>query len=282
MDSVKNAIRPKTLARVIDLVAEAGVDVTHWSKYSGQHASQNPRHCYEWAFDDGVIMIIVFSLWWSAIEPSSEGGCMYTVNARKTANESTGARRSRAIRMDQLLRFASVNKMPVQVILNVSKDVGSTESVGLRGLDSERWMVSSYDQETGACELARGVVPLHTIDQFAIEREEVGADGQTVRTSNVYNRSPIVREYALRRADGHCEYCGSRGFELPNGGIYLETHHVESLSSGGLDRLHNVVALCAGHHREAHFGVRRGEIKTRLVDFLERSRLPDLVDIQQN
>jgi 5-methylcytosine-specific restriction protein A len=49
------------------------------------------------------------------------------------------------------------------------------------------------------------------------------------------------------------------------GGIYLETHHVFSLSLLGPDIEWNVVAICPNDHRRAHFGEDRDEIRTRLV-----------------
>jgi hypothetical protein len=35
---------------------------------------------------------------------------------------------------------------------------------------------------------------------------------------------------ALIRAGGNCEYSGKQGFEMANGNIYLETHHIVPLS----------------------------------------------------
>ncbi|GGE95416.1 HNH endonuclease [Sphingomonas prati] len=74
------------------------------------------------------------------------------------------------------------------------------------------------------------------------------------RMAGAYIRNPEVRTQVLRRANGKCEYGGCTPFKNLNGQIYLETHHVISLSEQGIDRLTNVIALCANHHREAHFG----------------------------
>jgi HNH endonuclease len=67
-------------------------------------------------------------------------------------------------------------------------------------------------------------------------------------------RNGKIRSAVLRRADGRCEHCGVAGFKTQSGNIYLETHHVISLAKQGPDMLDNVIALCANHHREAHFG----------------------------
>ena len=70
---------------------------------------------------------------------------------------------------------------------------------------------------------------------------------------------PVVRDakvpaYILERAAGKCEYCGKPGFLTNNGRHYLESHHIIALSEQGEDTVDNVIALCPGHHREAHYG----------------------------
>lgn len=69
-----------------------------------------------------------------------------------------------------------------------------------------------------------------------------------------YRRDPAVRDYVIRRAQGKCEYCEVRGFEMTDGSYYVEAHHVIALSAQGPDRVDNVIALCPEHHREAHYG----------------------------
>jgi 5-methylcytosine-specific restriction protein A len=58
------------------------------------------------------------------------------------------------------------------------------------------------------------------------------------------------------------------GFLMADGGIYLETHHVIPLSEGGPDIDSNVAALCPNHHREAHFGKMRNEMRQELLQRL--------------
>lgn len=73
--------------------------------------------------------------------------------------------------------------------------------------------------------------------------------------SRGYRRDPAVRKAVLERAKGSCEYrgCGPT-FVDRKGCPYLEAHHIISLAADGPDRKSNVIALCANHHREAHFG----------------------------
>ncbi len=74
--------------------------------------------------------------------------------------------------------------------------------------------------------------------------------------SRNYRRNRAVREKVLERAKGQCEYknCGP-AFASLAGRPYLEAHHIISLSADGPDHESNIIALCANHHREAHFGL---------------------------
>lgn len=82
-----------------------------------------------------------------------------------------------------------------------------------------------------------------------------------LRMAGTYVRDAKVRKNVLERAGGRCEYSSTPNnrslcptFMKRNGNPYLETHHVIKLSEQGRDLESNVIALCANHHREAHFG----------------------------
>ena len=85
------------------------------------------------------------------------------------------------------------------------------------------------------------------------------------RTGLAYLRDRHLRNIALLRANGRCMLCKEQGFAMPGGGFYLETHHIVPLSEGGPDDSTNLVALCANHHREAHFGRSRLPMRQRLL-----------------
>ena len=90
------------------------------------------------------------------------------------------------------------------------------------------------------------------IDDIGSSQDELGATRIACRTEYVRNHE--VRNAALLRSEGACEFCGKLGFQKPNGDVYLETHHIIRLADQGPDSLQNVIALCADHHREAHYG----------------------------
>lgn len=90
----------------------------------------------------------------------------------------------------------------------------------------------------------------------AIEAAGASAEiepGSAVR--RLYRRSEQVRLYVLMRADGICESCRKPApFRRKDGSPYLEPHHVNRLSDGGLDHPRYVGAICPACHREIHHG----------------------------
>lgn len=81
-------------------------------------------------------------------------------------------------------------------------------------------------------------------------------------------RDSSVRDHVIRKANGKCEYCGKQGFQLKAGSFYLEAHHVISLAKSGRDTVDNVIALCADHHREAHFGANAEDLEIRCIEII--------------
>jgi 5-methylcytosine-specific restriction protein A len=73
----------------------------------------------------------------------------------------------------------------------------------------------------------------------------------------------------LERAGGKCEYCNQNGFAMPDGRIFLESHHIVPLHEEGDDLPSNVAALCPIHHREAHHGKYKVEIRETLLQKLK-------------
>lgn len=69
-------------------------------------------------------------------------------------------------------------------------------------------------------------------------------------------RSQLVKNYALKRANGVCEHCGSDAPFITISNIpFLEVHHIFSLADDGPDDPQNVAAVCPNCHRWLHFGI---------------------------
>jgi 5-methylcytosine-specific restriction protein A len=74
-------------------------------------------------------------------------------------------------------------------------------------------------------------------------------------TTRVYKRSSCVIAEVLFRANGKCQSCKRDApFLKEDGTPFLEVHHIEWLSKGGVDSVENAIALCPNCHRQAHYG----------------------------
>lgn len=93
---------------------------------------------------------------------------------------------------------------------------------------------------------------------------EGGAPKEAIRA--VYARAVEVKQYVLARADGKCELClVPASFKRKSDGTpYLEPHHINRLSDGGLDHPDFVGAICPNCHRHIHFGIDGSERNEQL------------------
>jgi 5-methylcytosine-specific restriction protein A len=276
---VRDSLKPHKKLRVIDLVAAAGVDIGSWAE-SGKGPvkvpASNPSRCYDWAFIEHG-KVVVLNVWHSEIQ-EQDGQVWCDLNPRAYSQKGKsatalppsgrGALAKRALHMDHAIIYAFDNQMPIRLIVGEGpqRDISNPESktasrMKLRLLDPEPWSVQEYNKETGACRLSRGLAPRY-VDQFSMPGQQLPKQHEVIE--KIWERNPKVRDAALLRAAGKCELCHQIGFSTAKG-VYLETHHVIPLSEKGVDHEQNVVALCPNDHREAHQGVRRDAIRTRLL-----------------
>ena len=101
--------------------------------------------------------------------------------------------------------------------------------------------------------------------------DDLGSDiaVSVVVSGTRYKRDQQVRAAVVARSKGLCEYCNRAGFLRDDGTAYVETHHIIALAEDGADRVSNVIALCAGHHREAHFGANRVKLEQEFMAILK-------------
>lgn len=299
--NVLSSLRPQQDGRIMDLVAEAGIDVSPWNvKADGslvKNPRANPHYCYEWAFGGGDEPTAL-CIWYSSLK-TSDLAIVYEDNLRMYALEldATATDRSkpqdvavrareqakRAQKFDTLLQRCFRKGKPLRVILLMGKlqdkpEVDwETSAVKFRVLDAENWYVHLYNDHDGLFRLVRSISPAPSfrqgntvpplppfIDQFSMPLPLERIAGE----ATIFPRSADVRRKALERAQGKCEFCGEPGFRMANGSVYLETHHVVALSKGGPDTEWNVVAICPNDHRRAHFAEERNDISRRLIDTL--------------
>lgn len=259
-------IKPRSNPRLLDLIKAAGVDVSDWEQ-SARGAS-NPSYCYEWSFVQPDKVAVV-TLWYAHL--TEENGA---IRGRPTPLQKLlhlkPVQIARAEKYAQALDLSWQKQLPVRVVISdgkmrdLKKVDAASSRVRVRMLDPVPWWVESYERSTGQYVLLRGQKPRRVIDQFTAE-EQVSRR-EVVKQVPV--RSASVRNAVLQQSCGLCEWCRLPGFETESGDVYLETHHVIPLSEGGLDTVSNVVALCPLHHREAHYGRRRGEMREMLRELL--------------
>jgi 5-methylcytosine-specific restriction protein A len=261
--SALSEISPKERQLVMALVSAAGVDVSDWGNYQRgpSKASTNPKYCYEWSFIEPH-KLVVLSLWHSLMQ-EQDGSILQVLNMRELAlqfkqlGRSVWARRS--LSMDHAIQTAAREGLPIRVVVcegkrsNIEEPESRPSKVAKRLLDLVPWSITHYDWSSGQCTLTRGTMPDRFADQFSIQPEL--APERRDRTVPTFMRSAEVRRQVRERSQGKCEWCGEVGFEMSDGRVYIETHHVVALAEGGLDNERNVVALCPKHHREAHYGV---------------------------
>lgn len=172
--------------------------------------------------------------------------------------------------------------LPIGVMGTLTLEAATVDqSLTLNGSSPSFYVTASDDRQAALVE----VVHKHAIDLLhgtaapppvadAIEDLDVWPEGvprpeRKSHMSTSFPRDPAVRAHVLKRAGGRCEYCGNQGFKMGNGKRYLEAHHIIALANQGPDTLENVIALCAGHHREAHYGVRREELEAGMIEQIQ-------------
>lgn len=294
------SLKPQRAQMIMDLVAEAGIDVSPWAlKQDGTAVSNpraNPKYCYEWVFG-GDNQPAAVCVWHSSITMENDV-IVYDDNLREHAvlldriaitrenppHVKSRARdqAARARRVDSVLQRAYRTRQLVRVVLldgapRAREELGWERSeVKFRELDSEPWYMHSYQDGTGMLRLVRGVpLPLQVaslpvmqlpefVDQFSLPQ----APDRHDTSGSTINRSAVVRNAVLKRANGVCEYCGEPGFKTAVGSIYLETHHAISLSADGPDQEWNVVGVCPTDHRRAHFSDERTAMQKMFLEFL--------------
>jgi 5-methylcytosine-specific restriction endonuclease McrA len=80
-----------------------------------------------------------------------------------------------------------------------------------------------------------------------------------------HTRQNAVKQYALKRADGTCEFCEAKApFLNEKGNPYLECHHITELANEGADHPYHVIAICPNCHRRAHHAGDRAKVRSQM------------------
>ena len=280
-ESILATLQPTESARIMDLVERAGHDISDWANFKGgeSKAASNPKYCYEWAYYQKGLPVIL-NLWFPDIKIDGNEVIFQDINMRSLSSNLSAIKgkkhvSKRAYNFDEGLKHAYRENLPVRIVVceGSQSDVLNSDTpasqVSKRQLDPKTWSVSRYDMITGDCRIERKILS-HFIDQHSLV--DVIKAAQEVSISLAYIRQRSVRDAALAIAEGACELCGEAGFVTSGGYLYLETHHVIPLYQGGSDALDNVVALCPNDHKRAHFGKDYMEIRSQLQNIVSERK----------
>lgn len=155
-----------------------------------------------------------------------------------------------------------------QVSTNADESIASPRE-GQAGAFETALVVESVAPELP--EITSSSYGIGVVDQFANE-----AAIKLPKEVLVYERSPRIRQAALARSGGRCEWCLQPGFEMADGQVYLESHHIKPLAEDGTDSIDNVIALCPNDHRQAHYGANRAELAIEMLALVARLNCPSV------
>ena len=293
--STLTSLLPTKRGAVMDLVEQAGIDVSSWlTKKNGNPVKKpraNPKFCYEWSFGGGDEPIAL-CIWHKDLQALDDQiFChdnlqTFAIQLEAREKDSTSSNKvksrarsqaQRARKFDQQIAKAYKLNLPIRSIIlrgtesNTNRPGDNTSKVDFRLLDPVPWHIETYSSN-GEFRLVRGEPP-DTEPKFFDQFDVVEPAIRVETSGSTFRRSQEVRSSVLLRSGGICECCGNPGFEMPNGAIYLETHHVIPLSEGGADHVSNVVAICANDHRKAHHSLQKSEIRTQLLEKLAALRV---------
>jgi 5-methylcytosine-specific restriction protein A len=259
-------LRPAQKRKVIDLVRDAGVDVSKWAKFPGgkARAAANPKYCYEWSFVEPK-RVAVLNLWFEQMKQRGQD-IVFDLNFREYSD-------ARGERNQDRVKLAIREKLPIRIIV-LDGEMGNPKGsiVSKRQLDPAIWRVTAVDQNIGDYTLTRGKATEreNAIDDLSAPPEGNRFPDRANVVVQVIKRDNRVRAHAIKRANGKCEYCGVQGFPTTNGDFYVEAHHIIALCDSGYDTVDNVIALCPQHHRQAHYGKDAESLESESIKILKK------------
>lgn len=172
------------------------------------------------------------------------------------------------------LRNASVVLTDSKMTLSTSeKEISESEDYPEVDDDAGRNPISKNELENSvnSGEKTKRIEELREVAE-ANSTESVSEEAKSTTTqTQQYDRSPEVRRYVKKRADGLCEGCGeSAPFISKTDEPYLHAHHIYELSDGGSDTPETVIALCPNCHYRVHHGKDGKEYNQELLKKVQK------------
>lgn len=269
-------LKPTDKLLVMDLLHQAGVDVSQWKNYRGKRPAANPKYCYNWSFEQPG-EVVVLCLWHQSLE-ELEGKITFRrqyrafSSARHERGASVWNRRDAAFGDD--IEMAYRQQLPIRVIVVDGKPRNAKDAkpkpslVTARMLDPVKWAASRIDDAHGDFLLVRGEDP-KVPAVVSSDLELSGFEGK-LKTAFVKHR---WREAKMRRAkiaSARAVNGGRLICEVPSCGFdffkkygklgvdYAQVHHLlplnKSPAKGREVKLADLAIVCANCHAMIHRG----------------------------
>jgi 5-methylcytosine-specific restriction endonuclease McrA len=164
-------------------------------------------------------------------------------------------------------------KLPIDVLSKPILEIYANEGASGFGIyqtgnEDEFVKKARNFTEKTLSELPNSITPdkpsLEHLRGKALEAAGSASQRKAHAAGNYYQRDASIRTYVLARANGKCQACEKSApfctrIEQP----YLEAHHLDKLSDGGLDHPDKIVAVCPNCHREIHYGQNGKQLNAR-------------------
>src|SRR5436305_7545196 len=113
------ALKPTLKPLVIDLVREAGVDVSDWSNFKGTNPAMNPKYCYNWSFQKPGELIVALFFHDDLAVVGNEIIHDHNIRLRDGRLGGKGAAqwKKRADELDENLRLAYRDGLPIRAVI---------------------------------------------------------------------------------------------------------------------------------------------------------------------
>jgi 5-methylcytosine-specific restriction enzyme A len=271
--SMLDDLRPKQKLRVMNLLREAGLNVSAWKNYKGPPAA-NPKYCYNWSFEQPGKFVAV-CIWHRDLK--LRGKTVVHTSQRKNYGGAGGSQNAavwnrRARAFEGALELAFRQKLPVRVIIvdgapgrgGVKRATASI--VRARLLDDVPWAVTEYDYASGRRVLTRGARQVKQT-KTSVDWELSWFEGEAKRRFVLHRQ----REGRARRAkiqDALARNAGRLICEVKNCGFdfkerygvlgegYAQVHHLAPLSRSAIGgrnvKLQDLAIVCANCHVMVH------------------------------
>ena len=273
--AVIEGLKPVYKLRVMDLLGEAGVNVSHWGdNFKGRYPAANPKYCYNWSFEQPGERVVL-CLWHNSLDVA-EGEVVFRrePKAYATMKHVPGAVQwnGRDAQFSQGLETAYRQQLPIRVIVVDGKRRGATDpnpkasQVKARLLDPIAWAVTQFDEATGRCVLVRGILP--ELPATASPDAELSWFEGKLRGAFILHRHREERARRAKIAEAKTRNGGRLVCEVPGCGFdfvdrygalgdgYAQVHHLVPLSrfakSGREIKLSDLAIVCANCHVMIH------------------------------